>query len=163
MRLTQISHSISIHSIRAMRRTAGVLAVAALSAVLTGCYSEGGPGVSIDQHTYVSTSWQPKTITLRDSRDGSSLWSHDVPVGKKLVIQFRENSAENGQSFGDAKPDLMLWELMDPDDDFGPLHNQVPVPPKEARRLDMTLRPTPELPANMGGGVPKADANNSTK
>ena len=145
---------------RAHRTTNRLLAAAGLGValmavtLLTGCYSEGGPGVSLDQHAYVSTTWQPKTVTLRDTRTGQALWSIDVPVGKKLVILFRENAAENGQSFGDATPDLMLWELMEADEDFGPLHNKMPVPPSTARKLDMTLRTSPELPAAMGGAVP---------
>ncbi|MGE3106947.1 MAG: hypothetical protein AB7G11_06870 [Phycisphaerales bacterium] len=144
----------SCTSRRFRTRFAGWLSLSLASAALLGCYAEGGPGMSADQHAYVSTSWQPKTVTLRDTRTGQAFWSIDVPVGKKLVIQFRENEGVEGQTFGDATPDMMLWELLWPDDDFGPLHNQIPVPPKECRKLDLTLRAAPELPESMGGGVP---------
>ncbi len=143
------SRGITTRALAAACLTAGVVMVVGMG----GCYSEGGPGYSAGQHAYVSTSWQPKTVTLRDTRTGEAFWSIDVPVGKKLVVQFKENAAENGQTFGDATPDLMLWDLMAPDEDFGPLGNKIPVPPKQARRLDLTLRATPELPETMGGGV----------
>jgi hypothetical protein len=150
-------------SIRGLRRAAAVVAAAALSALLTGCYAEGGSGVSLDQHAWVSTSMQPKTITLRDTRTNQAVWSIDVPVGQKLVILFRENAAENGQSFGDANPDVMLWELMAPDDDFGSLHNKIPVPGRNDRKLDFTLRAAPELPPSMGGSIPKSAPIPDTK
>lgn len=123
--------------------------------LLSGCYTEGGSGFSTDQHAYVSTAWQPKTITLVDTRTSQSFWSIDVPVGKKLVIQFRENASSPDAAPGDATPDMMLWDLMAPDDDFGPLANQIPVPPKAARRIDWVLRATPELPESMGGAAPQ--------
>jgi len=138
------------------RTTALGLLVCAGLAALPGCYSEGGTGYSNDQHCYVSTTWQPKTITLKDTRTGQSFWSIDVPVGKKLVVQFRENANGPDAKPGDATPDMMLWDLVDVDDDFAPLANQIPVPARAARRLDMTLRASPELPESMGSTASKA-------
>ncbi|MBC7772013.1 MAG: hypothetical protein H7210_05925 [Pyrinomonadaceae bacterium] len=142
-----------IHRTSASRAAAlaFTLAASASLGMLSGCYSEGGSGMSDDQHVYVSSAWQPKTVTLKDTRTGQAFWSIDIPVGKKLVIQFREGSGEPGFTPADATPDMMLWDLMAPDEDFGPLANQIPVPPAAARRLDWVMRSTPELPESMGG------------
>lgn len=138
---------------RSMRSSSSFLGLgaAACLAISAGCYAPGGSGFSTDTHSYVSTSWQPYTITLKDTRTGQNFWSMDVPVGKKLVVHFRGDEGIKGS----ATPDLMEWEIMDPDEMFGQLDNSVPVPGREYRRLDPTLRATPELPESMGGGVPK--------
>jgi hypothetical protein len=115
-----------------------------------GCaYSEGGSGMSLDEHTYVSTSWQPKTVSLIDTRTGQTFWSSDVPVGKQLVIRFKPDQGIKGT----ATPDRMLWEVMDAGTSFGHLDNSLAVPPSESRKLDMKLRSTPELPPDLAPPV----------
>lgn len=132
---------------------AAALLLAGLS--LPGCYNEGGIGYSRDAYAYVSTSWQPKTVTLKDTRTGQDFWSVDVPVGKKLVITFSENTGAK-----DAyTPDTMSWAICDESDENPRLGNTLAVPNMHARRLDVTLRPTPELPDNMN--APKRPAKNS--
>ena len=120
---------------------------------LTGCsiakHSEGGGQNSDDRFTYVSTSYQPKTITVLDTRDGEELWSVDVPVGKKLVIQFYKNKARNATA---ENPDLMKWEMGDAKKRKLTLRNAMAVPPTTARRIEMSLRAAPEWPV--------ADASN---
>jgi len=123
------------------RAAACTLAAAALLVPAVGCYYEGGPGYSADRHAYVSRTWSPKTVTLVDVRSGEAVWSVDVPVDRKLVLGFRpgansENDVDN--------PDLMIWDLMGPNENFGTLNNQLPVPPTHARLIDMSLRPVPE-------------------
>lgn len=102
-------------------------------------------GWTSDSYTYVSTSWQPKSVTLVDTRSGQEFWTVEVPVGKKLVVSFAE---KEGTSDG-FTPDGMKWAIIDPTEDFPRLGNQLPVPPKDVRRLDVTIRPTPELPEGM--------------
>jgi hypothetical protein len=122
--------------------------LAALWGGATGCYFEGGPMASADRFTYVSSSWQPKTISLIDTRTGETIWSVDVPVGKKLVIDF--NPPPKDETGADpARPDVMVWDLMAPDQYFGQLKNKVRVPGPATRRVEMTLRPAPELPEEM--------------
>lgn len=114
--------------------------------LLTGCYTEGGPGFSIDQHVYVSRPWQPWTVTLRDTRTGQEFWSMDVPVGKKLIVSFSENTGSNDK----YTPDVMKWAVVDEDrETFVSITNSLPVPPANSRRLEPALRTTPELPENM--------------
>jgi hypothetical protein len=123
-------------------------ATLALALALTagGCaYTEGGPGYSADQHVYVSRPWQPWTVTLRDTRTGQEFWSADVPVGKKLVIQF----ADNGGTKDKYTPSLMTWGIMDEERDWTKLTNSMPVPAADSRRLEPTLRAVPELPESM--------------
>ena len=123
------------------RRLATLLGASILATSLLGaCHMQGGSLYSDDKHTYVSTSWRPWTVSLVDTRTGEAVWSMDVPVGRQLVVQFREGSGPN-----EFKPDMMDWMLMEPGRG-GALRNQIPVPPASARRLEPVLRPTPEDP-----------------
>ncbi len=126
------------------------------AAVLTsGCANsttEGGWLGSYDNYTYASTSWQPKTITLYDTRTGESLWSVDIPVGKQLNLGFRKGTGPN-----EYKPDEMVWEIKMGGRIFGTRDNRVPVPPNTARRLEMTLRAAPEMPRADMPGSPYAE------
>lgn len=130
------------------RRNARPLAVAALlaaTAISSGCYYEGGALRSNDRFTYASTSWQPKTVTIVDTRTGETLWSVDVPVGRQLVIDFNtERRADNTEWL----PDEALWDIMPDTRRHGALKNKMRVPPASARRVDVTLRPVPEMPAD---------------
>lgn len=115
-------------------------------AALGGCYTEGGPGMALDQHVYVSRPWQPWTVTLRDTRTGQEFWSMDVPVGKRLVLSFSTDTGTEDK----YTPDKMNWALVDEDKDmYFRLTNSLPVPPANARRLEPTLRTAPELPESM--------------
>lgn len=132
-----------------LRTRIAALAVAALAA--GGCYYPGGPMWSWDQFTYESTVWQPYTITLVDTRTGQTLWTVDVPVEQQLVMRFND-----GQGTADnITPTMMEWELMPRGRRFGGLANAMPVPGRESRRVDVTLRKTPELPPDMtAAGTP---------
>lgn len=135
---------------------AGLTLSAAAYCILAACWntngggsllSEGGVGASFDSHVYVSRSWQPWTITVRDTRTGQAFWSIDVPVGKKLAIQFMQGHGTESQ----YSPDLMKWGLMSEDASFSNLVNSLPVPAADSRRLEPTLRAVPELPPDMTG------------
>ena len=120
------------------------LALLALPVAFAGCaHSEGGNMKSDDQFTYVSTSYQPKTLVLLDTRDGEELWSVDVPVGQKLVVQFLKDKARNATP---ENPDLMKWEVGPASQSRLSLRNAIPVPGADARRLDLSLREVPEWP-----------------
>lgn len=111
--------------------------------MLAGCHSPGGPGYSADRYTFESHEWQPYTVTLLDTRTGETVWSVDVPVGQQLVLGFRKGTGPN-----EFKPDMMEWELMPAGRRFGTRNNQMPVPPAQARRIEPSLRPTPEQPGS---------------
>lgn len=123
------------------------LFLALAGSTLTGCYAEGGPWSSQDSYAYVSREWEPKTITLRDTRTGQDFWSIDIPVGKKLLMSFDdEGGSKNGYT-----PSLMTWGLVDESYELGcpDLKNTLAVPPASGRRLDVAIRPTPEFPTSM--------------
>jgi hypothetical protein len=143
------------HATRPAKLTLITLLAASWS-VVSGCLntnggfslmSEGGVGASLDSHVYVSRSWQPWTVTVRDTRTGQAFWSIDVPVGKKLALQFVRGSGTDTQ----YSPDLMKWGLMDEFATFSNLTNSLPVPAADSRRLEPTLRAVPELPPDMTG------------
>jgi hypothetical protein len=120
--------------------------VLAAAATLGGCYTESGSGFNFDQHVYVSRPWQPWTVTLRDTRTGQEFWSMDVPVGKKLIVKFEENTGANNK----YTPDTMKWAVVDEDLETGiSITNSLPCPPADSRLIEPTLRTTPELPENM--------------
>jgi len=127
---------------------AGVLAGAGLA--MTGCAGESGAIWSDDRYVYVSRAWQPKTITLIDTRTGESLWSVDIPVGQQLIVSFSRGTGPN-----EYKPDEIIWGMA-PEGRSGAVgrNNRMPCPGRESRRLDMTLRPAPEIPGTPMPGSP---------
>lgn len=149
----------AVNEDRRVRRLAAVAAVAALATGVVGgvggCYYPGGPGFSVDRFTYESTTWQPWTVTLEDTRTGQVFWSIEVPVGYQLVIDFDEGPVGTADEF---TPDIMKWEIMPIGRRYGHLDNTMRVPPASARLLVPTLRRVPELPEDMvaaqGGPAP---------
>jgi hypothetical protein len=130
------------------------LAIRAAAVLLAGtlgvaCHSPGGPLYSADKFTYVSTEFQPWTVTVIDTRTGEAFWSVDVPVGEQLVVQFSRGTGPN-----EHRPDEIVWELMPAGRWFGALNNRQPCPPSGARRLDPTLRAAPEMPGSPVPGSP---------
>ncbi len=128
-----------------------LLAAFALSTLAaSGCYREGGNLWSNDTHVYVSTSWQPKTISLVDTRTEEIVWSIDIPVDQQLVVSF-----ESGGGKGDVTPDRMEYGIMNAGKWSGGLSESISVPDVGSRRLDMSLRAAPEMP-----GLASTDRSN---
>ena len=123
----------------------------AMLVALAGCtgggpyrafWNESGSGSADDSYTYVSTTHQPKTVSVVDTRTGEVLWSVDVPVGQQLSMKFyHEREKDNPYA-----PDLLKWSLWDAGTKHGRLDNAMLVPSGNARRVDMTLRTSPEFP-----------------
>jgi len=127
------------------RRVVGVILAAGL---LSGCYTytETGRGVSLDAHTYISTTWSPKTVQLIDTRSGEVMWEYELAVGKQLTVRFyADKEPDNAYT-----PDLMRWEVWDQPTSGGKLSNSMPVPPSTARRLEWFERDKPEMPPSEG-------------
>jgi len=124
------------------------IAPAALSVVLVslaGCatQSERGVRASVDQHVYVSYPWEPKTVSLIDTRTDEVIWTFEVPVGEKLVIKFENHRRRlSGQT--------MTWGSGDPDEGKIKLVNEMPVPSYQVRKLSWTIRPVPEFASSEG-------------
>jgi hypothetical protein len=90
--------------------------------------------------TYQSTEEMPKTIVLADTRSGERLFVMEIPVGKKLVIDFIKDSGDNNV----LTPDLMMWEVFPNNVNYGPLSNSMTVPNGWSRKLDVTFRNSSE-------------------
>ena len=139
-----------------MRPTPTLFALSMILPVIlaAGCnpYREGGAEASYDTTTYVSTSQLPKTVIVRDTRDGSEIWSYEVPVGRKLVVEFLPDRNENLP----ARPDMMRWGEMDPDDQYGSLKNEMPVP--KSRILKLVLRDPGESAPGVKSKAPRASS-----
>lgn len=128
-----------MQGIRALALSVGLLAAASTGTLLPGCYSPGGPRVSVDRFTYVSTTWSPKTVYAVDTRTGETIWSIDVPVGKQVVVGFEDGNGPN-----EYNPATLTWEVMEAGRKFGTLSNRRAAPPAGARRIEFELRDAPE-------------------
>lgn len=133
---------------RAMRRVLlGVLASGAL--VSGGCYlapglRPGGGQRSNDEYTYMSTPWEPLTVTLYDRRENEPLWTVDVPIGSKVSIRFYADKKGSGTAY---RPDVMRWEILDAKRNYARLSNAMAVPPADSRLLRVSVRQdTPAMP-----------------
>lgn len=118
------------------------------ASVLGGCWVPGGVQMSLDMYTYHSTTYMPQTVTLIDTRSGQALFSVDIPVGKELVMQFHEG---RGVKLPDGTPselypDKLKWDIWDLGRRFGEPTQSFDVPPFHARRVDVTVRTSPEQP-----------------
>ena len=104
-----------------------MLALLTLPAVvLSGCnpFREVGAEASNGTSTFISTTDLPKTVWIKDYRDGSEIWSYELPVGRQLVVQFLKDKFDNLP----ARPDKMQWGEMAPGEQYGQLKNEMAVP-----------------------------------
>lgn len=131
------------------RPTSRALLLAGAASVLlsAGCQTDyfkpRGTGFSADRFTYESTTWSPKTVELIDTRTDQTMWSVDVPVGKKLTIDFSDvpNPADP------AYPDSMRWVVQPINRNSWGGAQSMAVPNRHGRLVQMTLRSAPEMPA----------------
>ncbi len=128
------------------------LTLAGTLASTAGCHYPGGPRYSADRYTFESTTWQPATVTLIDTRTGEAIWTVDVPVGQQAVVGFSEGTGPN-----DLRPDEIVWGLMPLGRRFGTRENRLPCPPASARRVELSYRPAPESPSEMTPESPFGD------
>jgi hypothetical protein len=122
-----------------------LLALASLTAALLGgcnAYSPGGSGKTNDVFTYESTAAMPATVVLKDMRSGETLWTNEVPVGKRLVVRFHSNRYKENP----AMPDMMRWGVLKSGQKYGELDSEMAVPDQYSRRLDLIDREAGELP-----------------
>ncbi len=122
-----------------------VLATVPPAALLGGCWNPGGLGASYDRYTYVSTEWQPQTVSIIDTRTQQAIWSQEVPVGQKLVMRFRDSDDYYDKAAPDpAYPDALEWDVWPRTKEFGEPSRVSWVPKSRVRRVDVRFRPAPE-------------------
>lgn len=128
------------NTIAGLRRTGLLASVAIAASSLGGCMpGHYAAGYSNAGDIYQSTTWEPKTITLFDTRTGETVWSVDVPVGQQIMVKFSEGTGPN-----EYRPDEIRWELAPIGRRIVTPNNRQPCPPSHSRRIEMTLRDAPE-------------------
>ncbi len=128
----------------------GVLGALGVLATSLGCYNEGGPGWSADRGALVSTPLQPKTWSVIDTRTGQTVFTIEIPVGKRFIFSF----STGGGDPANGLPDRLAWDLWEPDESFGQPKNRVNVPEPASRRTEWVFRPSPELPTTLKPKAP---------
>jgi hypothetical protein len=118
--------------------------------------SPGGNMRSTDSFTYISTPFEPLTVTLYDFRDNEPLWTVDVPVGQKVTVRFLANQAKDGTN---RRPDIMQWAIYDKDKRRADLTNKMAVPGPDARLLKVSIRDGIDYPAEDPDPVEFNDPN----
>ncbi len=121
------------------RRAAAVMLAVCAGLGGAGCWTEGGRAYTNDSYTYVSREWEPKTISVIDTRTGQAVWSYEIPVGRQLMMEFFA-----GEGTEPGMKDSLRWSDREAGTIFGALDNRLNVPAASARRVDMKLRPVPE-------------------
>jgi len=116
---------------------------------MSGCIKQlytnapGGKMRSTDSFTYISTPFEPLTVTLYDQRDKEPLWTVDVPIGQKVTVRFLTNRAKEGTT---RRPDIMQWEIYDQKKRRANLSNTMAVPEAGSRMLKVAVRDSVEYP-----------------
>lgn len=133
-----------------LRSVCGTIAAGALlagacgpTAVYRPYFDEGGSGASIDEFTYVSETFSPKSVSVVDTRTEEVIFAMDIPVGQQLVVNFDDKTINQDRYLSGT----MRWALMRAGNRYGSLSNRVAVPPPGARRIDLFLREGPEVSA----------------
>lgn len=127
-----------MHFGRAIAATTLVLSLASIS----GCnvYRPGGSMRSNDTFTFISNEFYPVTVTLVDVRTNEPIWTADVPVATQLTFRFHEAQYPDNP----ANPDAMRWQFFDHPVRAGELTSVMACPDRYSRRMDVTIRKTPE-------------------
>jgi hypothetical protein len=119
--------------------------------MLGGCLSQlvsnepgGNMRSNTDSFTYISTPFEPLTVTLYDYRDNEPLWTADVPIGQKVTIRFMKNKSKEGTN---RRPDIMQWAIYDQTKRRTNLDNTMAVPAADSRMLRVSIRDGIEYPA----------------
>ncbi len=82
--------------------------IIAAAILLAGC------SMSTDTHTFYSYTYRPTTLSLVDNTTKETLWTMDIPVGKKLVVDFDGNQQFNEVFKNRVTPATrMKWKLLD--------------------------------------------------
>ncbi len=79
--------------------------------VLAGCHSPAGgwfPRTG-GSNTYFSTETRPTTVTIVDTRNGETIFTMAIPVGRQLTIQFDDKQGDEPTQ----TPDVMRYRLFE--------------------------------------------------
>ena len=127
-----------------MRQGRFLLSLVLPLALLAGCYAPDGgfmPG-SGRGYTYCSTSMQPLTISIVDTRTQDAFFVMELPPGKQLTFNFLQGGGDDPV----YTPDRMIYAVWDNGTVGGHLDNQLTCPPASCRRIDVEIREAPVWP-----------------
>lgn len=113
---------------------------------------------SNDTFTFISNEFYPVTVTIVDVRTNEPIWTADVPVSKQLTFRFHEAQYPDNP----ANPDAMRWQFFDRPTRAGELNSVMACPDKYSRRMDVTIRKTPEYATGSDPRVEHAGQTTST-
>ncbi len=115
------------------------LTLAFLLAPLSAC--------SQDKHVFRSTTFTPTTVAIRELIHDEILWSRDVPVGYKLVMNLDSGMEMEGFTYNAEPADRFSWKIANlrTNEVVEKGKQQLPGIPIIIER---TLRPAPEAPAS---------------
>jgi hypothetical protein len=135
------------------QRSSLIATVATLALGFLGGCTEG------EKFTYKSTPHVPQTVTILNTSTGEQVWTYDVPAGKALTIHFLNRPSRTNE----LGYDEMTWTV-GPAGEMPPAPtNRMRVPPTNSRRIDVSVRPGPELATGeVAHPKPKASAAPTT-
>ena len=131
---------------KTVTRSLSIALAAGSFVALAGCLTFNGQraqgrAASLDMTVLESTSFEPKTATVIDVRDQQEIFSMEIPVGYKLIMRFYDDRLEDPYM-----PAVMRWDVVETTNSFTSLRNRIPAPPVGSRRIEWTLRSSPEQP-----------------
>ena len=138
-----------------MHRTALCLSLAAVLGAVAACSASFPYGMSLDRHNFTSSHHLPKRVKLVDTTNGETVWSLDVPVGKKAVVDFETDSTWNASLRGAFPASKVYWDVMPPDTKLAKLEHSKELSGRPVR-LEQEIR---ELDSAVDG--PEAEGSNA--
>lgn len=80
-------------------------------------------GQSHDKHNFTSTPHMPLSVAVVDTISGETVWKMDVPINKKLVIDFDHKQQWTSDQGVHMPATRVRWQVFDPDEKLGLLWN----------------------------------------
>jgi len=113
-------------------------------ATILGCYAPDGGFMAASGRgfTYQSTSMQPLTISVIDTRTEEPFFTMEIPPGKQLTFNFKSGGGDDPV----YTPDRMVYAVWDNGEMIGHLDNQLTCPNASCRRIDVEIRKGPVWP-----------------
>lgn len=82
----------------------GLMAVTLMLSIASGC--------TADRHTFYSGRVEGRQLSIIDRITGDELWTKDIPVGTKLVVDLDATEFDDAVfDYSSAEPTKMTWQL----------------------------------------------------
>ena len=80
--------------------------------VILACLTGFLPACSRDKHVFRSTVFRPTTVSIRDLVSKEIVWSNDIPVYHKLVVNLNRKDDYAPFRIGSLPAKVMKWKLV---------------------------------------------------